>query len=144
MTVKQTGSSGSSRNNSEEKAEKVCELVTGALERRRQVMVYELAKLFFERLPTEARSEADGENDGWIMVESLSQLRTFVGGRFQNLKQKWVEAGLPLREHRGDRKVAGEVNQVGWVELSLWIARQGYEAKLASSEEDGLFMIRKV
>ena len=78
----------------------------------------------------------------WLPIESLSKLRAIVGGRFQNIKNKWVEAGFPLREHRGDRQEEFEVNKDGWISLSNWIISQGYEARLAAENPKCLFEIR--
>lgn len=78
----------------------------------------------------------------WQGVESLSQLRSIVGGRFQNLKERWVNAGLPLREHKGDRESVPKIDQQHWLELSSWILKQGFETRLAQSEVDHLFEIK--
>lgn len=87
----------------------------------------------------------EGQNGkGWLAIESLSALRNLVGGRFHNLKERWVEAGFPLKEHRGDKTQKFEVNKQGWVELSNWIMKQGYEARLVLDREDCLFELRSV
>lgn len=78
----------------------------------------------------------------WTEIQSLSRLRTVVGGRFQNLKTRWIEAGFPLREHRGDQKDDYVLNEKGWLELSSWIARQGYEARLTKDKTGCLFEVR--
>jgi hypothetical protein len=89
--------------------------------------------------------EADSEDDGaeWTPIGSLSRLRSVVGGRFQNLKSRWVAAGFPLREHRGDKGGEYEVDEEGWLELSTWIAGQGFEARIASNDSKHLFEVRK-
>ena len=79
----------------------------------------------------------------WVDVESLSSLRTLVGGRFASLKKKWVEAGFPLRQHRGDKAHDYKIREEGWIELAAWIAKQGFEAKLAGPDEDCPIKIRK-
>jgi hypothetical protein len=65
-----------------------------------------------------------------------------VGGRFQNIKKKWVEAGLPLREHRGDRWKEFDLNKDGWLELVAWIGKQGFEARLTPESEEFIFQLR--
>lgn len=121
------------------------ELVRAALQRRRQAIVYGLAEHFFARLEFQksAPTPSEVENgETWVGIESLSQLRSVVGGRFQNLKQKWVAAGLPLREHRGDRKGEATIDEDGWLALSVWINKQGYEARLVNDNENYLFEVR--
>ena len=83
-------------------------LVRSAMLRRRQAITFAVARRFAECFHSSALTVTDSPSQnesGWLRIESLSQLRATVGGRFQNLKQKWVEAGFPLREHRGDREV---------------------------------------
>jgi hypothetical protein len=87
--------------------------------------------------------EVTDEGEEWIQILSLSRLRSVVGGRFQNLKDKWIEAGFPLREHRGDTGAQYEVSEEGWIAISNWIAGQGFEARLASSDSKHLFEVRK-
>jgi len=88
-------------------------------------------------------AQTQNESDSkWIAIESLSSLRNLVGGRFHNLKEKWIEAGFPLREHRGDKAGEVEVKKQGWIELTNWILKQGYEARLAPDREDCLFELR--
>jgi len=78
----------------------------------------------------------------WIDIESLSQLRAVVGGRFQNLRTRWLKAGLPLREHRGDKESSYEIDRAGWAELSGWLLDQGYQSKLVEDEgESAIFQI---
>lgn len=122
-------------------------LTAQALERRRQAIVYTLARRFAELFGQHAggvETAAGAELGGWTRIESLSQLRAVVGGRFQNLKQKWVAVGFPLREHRGDKSAKSDVNAEGWSELSVWISRQGYEARLGGPEDTWLFEVRKL
>lgn len=78
----------------------------------------------------------------WIGIESLSRLRSVVGGRFQNIKKKWVDAGFPLREHRGDRWKDFEINHDAWLELAAWIAKQGFEARLTPDSEEFIFQLK--
>lgn len=122
------------------------EVIRRSLESRKQPVVHHLAKRFYQIL-YEGRSvpEASSDVSEWIPIESLSQLRSHVGGRFQNLKQRWVAAGFPLREHRGDRSDQAEVNEGEWLELSAWIAKQGYESRLVHDETvDAVIELRKV
>ena len=87
--------------------------------------------------------EAVSHND-WTGVESLSRLRSLVGGRFQNIKKKWVDAGFPLREHRGDRWKDFSVDESAWVDLSNWILKQGFEARLTRDSKEFLFELRAI
>lgn len=90
----------------------------------------------------QAKLNADGTEQQWLSIESLSALRHVVGGRFNNLKQKWVEAGFPLREHRGDKGKSFEIDQKGWIELSNWILKQGFESRLTPERDDCLFELK--
>ncbi|WKZ56426.1 MAG: hypothetical protein QY326_06750 [Bdellovibrionota bacterium] len=91
------------------------------------------------------RSVASLEDDQqWIGIESLSRLRGLVGGRFQQLKARWVDAGLPLRAHRGDRTGKVQIDRDAWLELAAWIERQGYEARLAADGSEYLFEVREI
>jgi len=122
-------------------------VVQSALERRRGAIVYRLAERFSALLKrggvTELSEDSEVEVDRpWTKIESLSQLRSTVGGRFQNLKQRWVEAGFPLREHRGDRSEKPQLDEDGWVELVRWINQQGYEARLAADKDPWIFEVR--
>lgn len=122
--------------------------VRQALTRRRQSIVFFIAKQLHDSLKDSQISvshlSANSNNlceREWIQIESLSQLRSMVGGRFQKLKERWISAGFPLREHRGDRASEAEIDQSGWLELSLWINRQGYKTKLAKQGDPWLFEI---
>ena len=126
-------------------AETLRNLVRQSLSRRRQAIVFTLAKRFLSCLNDLGVGESQKVavlEEGWKRIESLSQLRALVGGRFQNLKHKWTEAGFPLREHRGDREGKAEVNPGGWLELALWIDKQGFEVRLAREEDPWLFEVR--
>lgn len=132
---------------SAERVSLIRRLVREGVERRRQAIVYELARSLLGRLRASevAVGGADaGEQADWVRVESLSQLRATVGGRFQNLKKRWISAGFPLREHRGDREGSADIDETGWVELSLWIGKQGFEARLASESDPWLLEVRRV
>jgi hypothetical protein len=125
----------------------VRKVIRQGLQRRRQAIVYEIAKHFYEKVIKFDThfSIARDSGVGWTRIESLSQLRSIVGGRFQNLKRKWVGAGFPLKEHRGEKTdISQEVNHDGWIELSVWISGQGYEVRLAAQHSPWLFEIRKI
>ncbi|HQH27736.1 MAG TPA: hypothetical protein PLP17_10100 [Oligoflexia bacterium] len=120
-------------------------IVHNAVYARRTALVYQLARQVFEVLdavPAET-AQAAKSDPNWQQVESLSQLRAVVGGRFQNLKEKWIKAGLPLREHRGDRAERANLDMHGWLELASWISRQGFEVRLADREDSCLFEVRE-
>jgi hypothetical protein len=84
------------------------------------------------------------DNREWVAIESLSRLRAVVGGRFQNLKDRWMRAGFPLREHRGDKASAFEIDEIGWVDLCQWVAAQGFEIRLTPAATDRLFEVRSL
>lgn len=128
-------------------SDKLAETVRRAIECRRQVLVYEIARRLNSVLSSHtecAPSLIDEETTPWIPIESLSKLRTEVGGRFRNLKDRWLAAGFPLREHRGDRSGDAKLNYQGWMELASWIGSQGYEVRLADEREEFLFEVRKI
>lgn len=129
--------------------EAVARVAQDSIRRRRQVVVFEIARQIHALL--QARGLATGhsitpqgaDDSQWYKVESLSQLRAVVGGRFKNLKERWVEAGFPLREHRGDREGKASVDKEGWAQLGLWINKQGFQVRLADDSEPWLFEVRK-
>ena len=92
-------------------------IVQMAVQRRRHVLVYHIARRLFDVVSIDERSDNEEAAEGleWHKIASLSQLRSLVGGRFSNLKQKWVASGFPLREHRGDREGTAELNYNEWV-----------------------------
>lgn len=147
MKAAELGAELKSEQREDDAAETLRRLVRNGVMCRRQAIVYELARSLLERLrqsnvdlaSAEELSQAD-----WEKIESLSQLRATVGGRFQNLKKRWIKSGFPLREHRGDREGEAEIDEAGWVELALWINKQGYETRLASESEPWLLEVRKV
>ena len=120
-------------------------LLRESIASRRQAIVYTLARIAFDALQSGELSIASSEQD-WIPIGSLSQLRSLVGGRFQNLKERWIAAGFPLRSHRGDRAADAEIDSEGWNELAAWIFSQGYDARLAADgvEDKALFFVKKV
>ncbi len=108
-----------------------------------EVYAHEMATRIKMALGEVSQSKSEAATE-WDPIDSLSKLRALVGGRFQNLKDRWIAAGLPLREHRGDKDGKSDVNQGGWIELSSWIAKQGYEARLTPESKEALFEIRKI
>jgi len=117
--------------------------VRRAFQRNRDLLVAEIVRR------ARARGLAPGSvavphrtGGAWIGIASLSALRQLVGGRFQNLRDRWTAAGFPLREHRGDKEMEYQVNEGGWIELSSWILKQGYEARLTPDAPDSLFEVR--
>lgn len=127
----------------EDTISRCAELLEAALEERRSFLVQGvLAKLCAVRREFSGTSSASAGKE-WIDVESLSSLRTLVGGRFASLKKKWVDAGFPLRQHRGDKNHSYKIREEGWIELAAWIAKQGYEARLADPEENCPIKIRQ-
>jgi len=114
-----------------------------AFETRRDFFVHEMVqKLGAAQLSEQDAVRAGSAPQEWIGIESLSRLRNMVGGRFQNLKKKWMGAGFPLREHRGDKGTNYKVDETGWIELSNWILKQGFESRLPSDSSDCLFELR--
>lgn len=107
---------------------------------RREFFVHEIAEYLQQTGLNPGGAAPPGEQ--WLQVESLSRLRSVVGGRFQNLRERWVAAGLPLREHRGDKSTGYTIDEKGWIELTNWILKQGYEARLAAADSDYLFELR--
>lgn len=114
-------------------------LVRSVFRERREFFANEIASALSAAL---AAGAAPARQDEWIRIESLSQLRTMVGGRFQNLRARWMAAGFPLREHRGDKSGASRLDEHGWVELSNWMLKQGYEARPAPEGAEYLFEVR--
>lgn len=110
---------------------------------RRDIFVFEIIKQLRREQFAGPRAAVEEAGDGgWTDIESLSKLRNVVGGRFENIKRKWVGAGFPLREHRGDKAGSFEVNSEGWVELSNWMSKHGYESRLRPDRAECLFQIK--
>ncbi len=131
----------------------VDEVIECSLARFHDALVYQLREHFQRSGSPAGNVSHTGHGSGeaglrqsgeWVGIESLSRLRSVVGGRFQNIKKKWTEAGFPLREHRGDRIKRFAINDSAWIELSSWILKQGYEARLAPENSDFLFELRLI
>ncbi len=119
------------------------EVVREAFDRNRELIVHDLKRRLGGMVAAEVTPGAAPQDDtGWQEIESMSRLRSLVGGRFQNLKERWTQAGFPLKEHRGDRGAEYKLNELGWLELSNWISQQGFEVRLRPDKADCLFEIR--
>jgi|GEM_PF-5147574 len=127
-----------------ELTESICDNLKKAFDKWREFLAEQLAVKIIESLSSMMQDVSGETHADWIGIESLSRLRSLVGGRFQSLKQKWTEAGLPLRAHRGDRWKDFKLNQRGWIDLSNWVLKQGFEARLTPNSEDFLFEIREL
>lgn len=122
------------------------DLVRSAIEVRRHSLVFEAAELWERelcRLPGETGAQEPMAEAVWQPIASLSQLRVAVGGRFQKLRERWVEAGFPLREHRGDRPIKPEITAEAWDGFAGWLHSEGYQARLAMPTDAWLFEIAK-
>lgn len=112
-------------------------------EERADFFVYEI-KEKLRRALTNISPEIEEQTAEWIGIESLSRLRAIVGGRFQNLKSKWLSVGFPLRDSKNEKVKPGKFNQKGWLDLSQWILAQGYESRLCNEGGEYLFELRKI
>ncbi len=115
------------------------EVVAGVMSRMRPEIVQRLSDSL--ALVRGAASTIEDESAEWLEIGSLSQLRAEVGGRFQNIKKKWISAGFPLKEHKGDTGADYELVEEGWQDLSNWVSKQGYEIR-KSRKKDVYFEIR--
>ncbi|MCB0339149.1 MAG: hypothetical protein KDD53_06075 [Bdellovibrionales bacterium] len=120
-------------------------VVTNAFSSQREFLIHSLTQLLVESEYGASQPETSGcfSKEEWTEIESMSRLRSTVGGRFQNLKERWLQAGFPLREHRGDKDSDFKVDDLGWIELSNWISKQGYEVRLCPDKANCLFEIRQ-
>jgi hypothetical protein len=130
-----TARMNSSEHAAEQLSERLCQITREIFEEDRALLSLIAA--------VTARDATKG-GDEWVKITSLSQLRALVGGRFQQLKDRWVAAGFPLREHRGDRSKGATVDEAAWLDLAVWISRQGFEARRDASLSDELFAVRPV
>lgn len=120
--------------------ERCLNLLKEVFDERHDFFVYEVRKFLLENNVGHQQQKSQK----WIPIESLSMLRAEVGGRFQNLKERWVNSGFPLKEHKGEQISEFEVNQAGWIEMRNWLYKQGYEAKLSERGNGTLFEITKI
>ena len=125
--------------------EETSKILHAALMRRRRVVTISLARLIYGRLNACDRGESSRVHEAvWQPIASLSQFRQIVGGRFQSIKDRWLRAGLPLREHRGDKaEWRGQLDPVAWDELCLWIRQQGFEVRVNRERPENLFEVAK-
>lgn len=98
----------------------------------------------FKALVAAAKERTEQVVDqNWTEIDSLSKLRAVVGGRFENLKAKWLSAGFPLKESKGAELSDFKLSSQGWVELSTWISNQGFEVRLCDDKSKALFEIKQ-
>lgn len=123
-------------------ADRYLHLVERVLMREHDIIAAEITRRLGGVVGESAGAAPLAVESTWIEIESLSRLRGIVGGRFQNLRDRWVGAGFPLREHRGDKESDFSLNEAGWIELSNWILKQGFESRLTPDKPGCLFELR--
>lgn len=96
-----------------------------------------------ELLGESLRGEAEDQGEPWVSIDSLSSLRSAVGGRFAKLKEHWLGAGLPLKSHRGEETKDYELDEGGWVQLEAYISERGFVSRLADQDEVCIFYVRR-
>ncbi len=117
--------------------------IEDVFKKRRGVYIDQLAKIIL-RQPG-AKTVERAQQAEWVGIVSLSGLRTLVGGRFSNLKEKWLAAGFPLKESKADEKQSYTIVKSAWLELVDWIEGQGFTARLPPDKGSGiLFEVQKV
>ena len=116
-------------------------LLRRAFDLKRDQWIAQIAGILKAKI---AESKAGKNTAQWEGVPSLGKLRKVVGGRFDNLKRLWLLAGLPLREHRGDRQAVANLNHDGWVELTNWLMARGYECRVAAPDTSFILELRRV
>lgn len=89
-------------------------------------------------------SGSNSIEDSWIPIDSISKLRGEVGGRFDTLKIKWQEAGLPLKQKKGDKIPEFAINPAAWGELEAWLLKMGYAVRAVEGKSDRIFEIKKM
>ncbi|MCB0319827.1 MAG: hypothetical protein KDD60_02810, partial [Bdellovibrionales bacterium] len=104
-----------------------------------QMLVAKMGGVKVSDDPLELGNPLGVEAEGWMTIASLSQLRKEVGGRFQNLRERWLNAGFPLKAHRGDPSERYELDKAGWLEMSSWLVKQGFECRLLEDLALGYF-----
>jgi len=113
-----------------------------AFDTRLEFFAYEFTRHI---LPyTKSDSEIGKISENWFKIQSFSQLRSLVGGRFQNLKERWSNAGFPLKEHRGDTLEEFKINEAGWAEMKEWLLKHGYIARLSEEDSACAFEMKKI
>ena len=78
----------------------------------------------------------------WQGIESLSRLRRVAGGRLENIKKKWIEAGLPVKADPGMKNDGGVLNEAGWIVLSNWVSGRGFEVR-RTADSKYFFEVRR-
>ena len=133
----------SSELNLDELLTKLGKMVRSQLEEKRDFYVHEIVqavnKSAVERREPQA---AVTTSEQWVPIDSLSQLRAIVGGRFENLKKRWLDSGFPLKESKGEKLGKIKRNQEGWTELSSWALKQGFEIRTRPDLENALFELK--
>lgn len=113
----------------------------------KEVWLYALNKVVSEKntpQPTIISDMIKIQDSDWVVISSLSQLRREVGGRFNLIKDRWVEAGFPLKANRGEEKGDYVLQEEGWVKMSSWLIEQGYGVQLLSADDSrGYFEVKK-
>lgn len=118
------------------------ELVRDAIELRRHALVFQAAEIWSELLEGVSPRGAIAEvAPRWQPIASLSQLRGVVGVRFQKLRDRWVAAGFPLREHRGDRPIRPDVALEAWEDFARWLQDEGYRVRRSEAGAEAFFEI---
>ena len=81
----------------------------------------------------------------WEEIVSLSSLRRVVGGRFQLLRDRWVAAGLPLKEHRGVVLDTTLSESPELEKFYTWLSSQGFQVRVLPDKcaQGVLFELRK-
>lgn len=122
------------------------ELLKDSLNLRRQTLVFELAKQIKQGFEAQGLklSSVEQAEKSWTKIDSLSALRATVGGRFQNLKDRWLAAGFPLKEKKGEPLADFVLEESAWSEMLNWLNRSGYEARLGKPEEGCLFEVKRL
>lgn len=115
------------------------DLVKSVAAKRRQVYVDSLAKRLMGLGISGTPTKAQVNERAWTRIASLSALRTLVGGRFANLKERWLAVGFPLKEGK-DEGGKLKINRSAWLELANWIEGQGFAARLPESSADGTLL----
>lgn len=123
----------------------VRDIVEEVFKKDKDYLIFELSRKLSGLSITSDEEKLEVEDGGeWLQIDSLSKLRAEVGGRFQTLKARWLDAGFPLKAKKGQKIPEYELIQEGWVELEGWILKQGFEARYRPSESEYLFEIRKL
>ena len=115
-------------------------------EDRRGVLISYMKQRLSEVMSGELSKSVGKKSNGreWEGIDSLSKLRGIVGGRFENLKNRWLAAGFPLKQDKASKVGDFSVDEKGWIELSSWISNQGFEVRLNPEKKDVVFEIKSL